>query len=120
MVRWLKWAFLAALGIVLLTIAIANRGPVTLRLLPEEMGTFLGVTWAFDVPLFLAVFAGIVGGLLIGFVWEWFREHKHRAAAATAQREAAKLGAEVTRLKAKDAQPADEVLALLEQPRKAG
>ena len=33
-----------------------------------------------ELPLFLVIFGGIVAGLLIGFVWEWFREHKHRVA----------------------------------------
>ena len=118
--RYLKFAFLGALGLILLTLALANRGAVTLRLLPEEMGAYLGVNWAVDVPLFLVVFGGIVAGLLIGFVWEWFREHKHRAAAAQARREAARLEREVTKLRETTASPEDEILALLEQPRKAG
>ncbi len=119
MIRYLKYAFLAALGLLLLVVALANREVVTLRLLPVEMGGFLGFNWAIDLPLFLVVFAGIVAGLLIGFVWEWLREHKHRAEAATAKREAAKLERQVSELKAKADEPKDEILALLEQPRKA-
>jgi putative membrane protein len=118
--RYLKFAFLGVLGLVLLTLALANRGAVTLRLLPEEMGSYLGVDWAVDLPLFIVVFGGIVAGLLIGFVWEWFREHKHRAAGAQARREAAKLEREVTKLRDTRASPEDEILALLEKPRKAG
>jgi uncharacterized integral membrane protein len=118
--RYLKFAFLAALGLILLTLALANRGAVTLRLLPEELGTYVGVNWAVDLPLFLVVFGGIVAGLLIGFVWEWFREHKHRAAAAEARREAVRLEREVTKLRETAASPEDEILALLEKPRKAG
>lgn len=120
MMRYLRYAFWIVVGLALLVIALGNRGTVTLRLLPEEMGAFLGINWAIDLPLFLVVFAGIVMGLLIGFVWEWLREHKHRAAAASAQREARKLEREVTRLRATGAEPQDEVLALLDQPRKAG
>ena len=120
MIRVLNYIFLGVVGLGLLVLALANRGMVTLRLLPEEMGAFLGLTWAIQLPLFLVVFGGVVLGLLVGFVWEWLREHKHRAAAAEAKRKAAKLEREVSRLKVKQDEPEDDVLALLEQPRKAG
>lgn len=120
--KYLKYAFLAALALVLLTLALANRGTVTLRLLPEELGAFAGINWAMDLPLFLVVMIGVVLGLLIGFVWEWLREHKHRAAAAEARRQAARFEREVSQLKAEQAGGTDdEVLALLEaRPRRAG
>ncbi|MCB2137471.1 MAG: LapA family protein [Rhodobacteraceae bacterium] len=112
--RFLRLIFLIGLGIVLLAVASANRGPVTLRLLPEELGGLLGLSWSVDLPLFLVVFAGIVAGLGIGFVWEWFREAKHRAAASQHRREAGRLKQEVNRLKSDQRGPADEVLALLD------
>ena len=113
--RYLKWAFLGLLAIALLTVALANREPVLLRLLPDSMGSFLGLTWAISVPLFVPVFGGIVAGLLIGFVWEWFREHKHRAEATAQKREKARLEREVERLREKEPRTEkDEVLALLE------
>ncbi|MDH5453185.1 MAG: LapA family protein [Paracoccaceae bacterium] len=112
--RTLRLIFLAVLGIALLAVASANRTPVTLRLLPEEMDNFLGFGWAMDVPLFLVIFTGIVAGLGIGFVWEWLREAKIRAAASQHRREAGRLKQEVSRLRAENATPQDEVLALLE------
>ena len=118
--RTLRIAFLGLLGLALLVVALANRGSVSLRLLPEEMGAFLGFGWAIEMPLFLVVFAGIAAGLLIGFVWEWFREHKHRVAATAARREAAKFEREVNKLKIENPDPQDEILALLEKPRRAG
>lgn len=114
MLRMLRLLFLAILGIALVAVASANRAPVTLRLLPEEMDAFLGFGWSVEVPLFLAIFAGIVAGLGIGFVWEWFREAKHRAAASQHKREAGRLEREVSRLRAEKAEPEDEVLAILE------
>lgn len=119
MLRILRLLFLALLGIALIAVASANRDLVTLRLLPEEMDQFIGIGWSVELPLFLAIFAGIVAGLGIGFVWEWFREAKHRAAATQHKREAGRLEREVSRLKAEKAEPEDEVLALLEG-RKAG
>lgn len=114
MLRYLRLAFLALLGLFLLVVAMANRGPVTLRLLPEEMGLALGLSRAVDLPLFLVIFGGIVIGLGIGFVWEWFREAKHRSAASQKSREVARLEREVSRLRDEKAEPRDEVLALLE------
>lgn len=120
MIRYAKYLFLGILGLCLLTLALANRSSVTLRLLPEEVGAFLGFSGTINLPLFLVVFAGIIIGLLIGFVWEWLREHKHRAAASTAKRQAAKLEREVVKLREEKDDPEDEILALLEEPRKAG
>lgn len=114
MLRFLRFLFLALLAIALVAVASANLQVVTLRLLPAEMDTFLGVSWSIEVPLFLAIFAGIVAGLGIGFVWEWFREAKHRAAATEHRREAGRLEREVKRLKDARAEPEDEVLAILE------
>ena len=112
--KYLKYALLGLLLIVLVTIALANSTPVTLRLLPAEMAGFLGLTWEITLPLFLVVFAGLAGGVLIGFVIEWFREHKFRARARRERREKERLAREMTRLKQPAPGRGDDVLALLE------
>jgi uncharacterized integral membrane protein len=114
MLRALRLIFLALLGLVLLTVAFANRATVPLHLLPTDMAVFLGTDLTVELPLFLVIFGGIVAGLAIGFVWEWFREARHRQAAAAQRREVTQLTREVSALRAKDARPADDVLALLE------
>ena len=114
MLRFLRLIFLAVLAIALVAVASANRDTVTLRLLPEELDAYLGIDWSLELPLFLVIFAGIVAGLAIGFVWEWFREAKHRSALSQHKREASRLEREVSRLKATKAEPEDDVLALLE------
>jgi uncharacterized integral membrane protein len=114
MLRFIRLAFLVVLGIVLLTIAFANRAPVGVRLLPEDIAGFMGYDWTFQLPLFLVVFASIIAGLGLGFIWEWFREAKHRQAATLHKRSVAKLEREVSRLRETKAEPQDEVLALLE------
>jgi lipopolysaccharide assembly protein A len=54
--------------------------------------------------------------VLIGFVWEWFREAGHRATASQKSREVARLERELAVLKdATSVPPKDEVLALLEK-----
>ncbi|MDD8022222.1 MAG: LapA family protein [Paracoccaceae bacterium] len=112
--KLLRLAFLGVLALVLIALALANRDLVTLRALPPEAGDFLGFSWTVQLPMFLVIFAGILLGLLIGFVWEWLREHKIRSHAVKVTRKAATLEREVDRLKAKSEGPKDEVLALLD------
>lgn len=114
--RYIKYGFLAILAILLVTITMANRQVVTLSLLPGEMASFSGLDFAVELPLFLVVMLGIVGGLLIGFVWEWLRETKHRSEATVKAREARRLAREVEALKTDKmkAEGQDEVLALLD------
>jgi uncharacterized integral membrane protein len=119
MIRFLRLVLLGLLAILLVTVAMANRTVVPVNLLPADMGQFLGFNASLQMPLFLAIFGGIVAGLLIGFVWEWFREYKHRSSASTSAREVARLEREVTRLRDKTAEAEDEVVALLDR-RKAG
>lgn len=113
--RYIRYAFLTALALSLITVALANRGFVTVRLLPEGVSAFVPLPNSLELPLFVIIFGGIVAGLLIGFVWEWFREHKGRAEGARARRDVKSLEREVTRLKGSAADEKDEILALLDK-----
>ena len=113
MIRYLRYAFLAALAVILVTVAVANRGPVELRLLSDGLSDLVGVNSTITLPLFVVIFGGIVAGLLIGFIWEWFREHRVRVEASTNRREKERLEKEVSRLRKGDGSK-DDVLALLE------
>lgn len=116
MIRYLRLLLLAVLGLILLTVALANRAPVLVRLLPDDMAALTGLTWAMELPLFLVILGGILAGVLIGFVWEWFREHGHRATASQKSREVARLERELAVLKdSSSVPPKDEVLALLDK-----
>ncbi|MBL9049787.1 MAG: LapA family protein [Tabrizicola sp.] len=116
MIRYLRLIFLGLVGIGLLTVALANRAPVVVRLLPEDLAALTGLTWAMELPLFLIIFGGIIAGVLIGFVWEWFREHGHRATASRKSREVARLERELAVLRdSTSVPPKDEVLALLDK-----
>jgi lipopolysaccharide assembly protein A len=119
MLRNLRYVLIALLGLCLLTVALANRAPVNVRLLPDDMAAFLGLSVSANLPLFLIIFAGIVAGLMIGFVWEWLREAKHRTAASTKSREVARLERELALLQDTKAGPEDDILALLDG-KKAG
>ena len=112
--RYIRYAFLAILAIILICVALANRDIVTLALLPSGLAGIFGTNFQAQLPLYVVIFASILFGLLVGFVWEWLREHKHRAEARRNAREAGKLEREVRRLKGEKHQGKDDVLALLE------
>jgi len=112
---YIRLAFLLVLGAVLISVSLANRDLVTLQLMPQDLGDLAGFNLAISLPLFVVVLGGIAAGLIIGFVWEWLREHKHRRDAGVKTREVRKLEREVTRLKDQKNEGKDEVLAILDE-----
>jgi uncharacterized integral membrane protein len=119
MIRTFRYVLIVLLGLALLTVALANRAPVAVRLVPDDVAAFLGLSMSAELPLFLIIFAGIVAGLMIGFVWEWLREAKHRTTASTKSREVARLERELAALRGTTTDTDDDILALLDG-RKAG
>lgn len=115
MMRYIRYGFLAILGIVLISVSLANRQIVQLQLMPDALSELLGFNLSTSLPLFLVVLGGIVAGLVIGFLWEWLREHKHRKDATVKKGEVRKLEREVKKLKKKQTEGQDDVLALLDE-----
>jgi uncharacterized integral membrane protein len=111
--RTVKLVLLALILIGIVVLALANREPVTLHLLPEGMARLMPVSR--QMPLFVVILLSVVLGMVIGYLFEWLREHKHRRRASANAREAAKLGREVDRLRRQSGKPEDDVLALLGQ-----
>ena len=111
---YIKYLFLTIVAIVLVVVAMANRDFVTIGLVPDEFATFVPIPNSYSLPLFLVILGGILVGLLIGFVWEYFREHKQRADAAARKRQLNKLEREVRGLREKTGEGRDDVLALLD------
>lgn len=115
--RYLRLSLLFLLGIALISLAMANRAVVSISALPADLAALLGVHWSVELPLFLVIFASIVTGLLIGFVWEWLREHKHRVAASRSGKMAAQLERELAVMRDATSVPKDDILALLDKPK---
>ena len=112
--RYIRYAFLATLAVVLIAVAFGNRDIVTLRLLPEEISGVVGWAWTIQLPLFIVVFVSIIAGLMVGFFWEWIREAGLRSEGARHKSEARQLKREVRKMKTEPAEPKDEILALLD------
>lgn len=114
--KTLRYAFWALVGLCLIIVGLANRDMVTLRAMPPALAEFLGISPDIQMPLFMAIFIGVALGLLIGFFWEWLREHRIRSHGRSKEREADALRREVADLRAKTGEGADDVLALLDGP----
>lgn len=104
---YLRFIWLALVGLVLLTLALANSGPVTVSLWPDTVTAFVGWGYALTLPLFVWLLGALVLGLVLGLVWEWLRERDIRAEAARARRNAV--------AKPETGQKQDDVLAILDQ-----
>ncbi|MFT4959021.1 MAG: putative integral membrane protein [Paracoccaceae bacterium] len=113
--RYIRYAFLGCLGIILVSVSIANRALVEIRLIPDALGELIGFNMGFSLPLFVVILLGIAAGLVIGFIWEWLREYKQRRTGSTSARTVRKLEREVTKLKGEKHQGKDEVLVILEE-----
>ena len=113
--RYLRHLVLGFITVGLVVVALANRDSVTLTFIPEALGDLIGFNRQVKVPLFTVMFLGVGAGLLIGFVWEWLREMKHRNAAKSDNRQVVRLEREITKLKSGTAQGQDGVLELLDE-----
>ncbi|MEM8571623.1 MAG: LapA family protein [Pseudomonadota bacterium] len=110
--RILKLLLLAIILVALVVLGLANRGAVTLNLLPEQLAHLLPGA-AIQLPLFVVILGAVLVGLVLGYILEYLREHKHRRRANEKQREATSLNREVAQLRRETNRPKDDVLAVL-------
>lgn len=115
MLTYLRYGALTIIAVILLTIALANRTVITVKLLPDALAGVLGFNLSMTLPLFIILGLAIGFGLLLGFVWEWLREHGYRSEASRARREAEALRADLKRVETIAPQTRkDDVLAVLD------
>ncbi|MBD9528632.1 MULTISPECIES: LapA family protein [Paracoccus] len=113
--RVIRLSLLLVLAVVLILVALANRDPITVNLVPEGLARFTNGQWSLTAPAFLALFVAMVFGLIVGLVWEWLRESGQRSEAKARARELARLERELGDLRRTHAKPKDEVLAILDE-----
>jgi len=113
-VRYLKYLFLIVVALAAVLLAIANRGPVTLRWLPEGMTVpgAEGIPTEVSLPIYIAIFLAVFLGILVGLVLEMLRESEHRKKERLYRKEAERLDAENRRLAAKAGEEDDDILGL--------
>ncbi|KIN73577.1 lipopolysaccharide assembly protein LapA domain-containing protein [Sulfitobacter guttiformis] len=113
--RYVRYLCIATFAVALISVALANRGIVTLQVLPVEVSGLFAVNPSIELPLFVVILGSILAGLMVGFVWEWVREYGERAEAAKQAREMRRLQRELAKLRAEKNEGKDEVLTLLDQ-----
>ncbi len=115
MMAYVRYAFAAVVALIFVTVAVANRSIIEVKLLPDTLAALVGGNVGIQLPLFLVLGLAIGAGLLLGFVWEWFREHAYRAEAAQLRREKEAMRSELKRVEKVAPQTRkDDVLALVE------
>ena len=112
--RYIRYAVWGVLAVVLVSVSLANRGLVSLKLMPEALAELVGFNPSITLPLFVVVLGGLALGVALGYVLEYLREHKHRRDVRVKHGEVKKLSREVKRLKRQKHEGKDEVLALLD------
>ena len=113
MLRLIKYAILCIIALALITVAMANMGPMTLKLLPDGLPFSDDPRLVLTMPVFLVILITFFAGLSFGFIWEWLREAKQRSTAKIERRERERLEQEVKKV-APPAKTGDDVLAILE------
>lgn len=117
MIRYIRYVFLGLFGLILISLALANRTTVEVNLLTPDLSALFGVNWSLQIPMFLVIFGSIILGLLTGFIWEWLREYKFRKVAGVKTRQVSKLERELAAMQDARSLPKDDVLAILERPK---
>jgi uncharacterized integral membrane protein len=89
--------FVLPFAIVVIVLAVANRGPVTLSLDPIAQQNSI---YTLTLPLFVVLLGTLMVGIIIGGLASWVAQGRHRKAERRFRREAEGLRAEAERLKA--------------------
>ena len=102
MVSFLKALLLFPFAILVVLLAVANRGPVTLSLDPFSREA---PEIALNVPLFAVIFGAVMLGVVIGGIGAWLAQGKHRRAERQYKREARRLRADTGRTRPVSSSP---------------
>ncbi len=97
MKRVLQWLILVPLAIVGVAFAVANRQIVTVSFDPFAMHPSEQIE--VKAPLFVVLVLALAAGVLVGGLFTWFGQGKHRRASREAQSEMARLRSDIERMK---------------------
>ncbi|HSP26046.1 MAG TPA: LapA family protein [Saliniramus sp.] len=103
MTGFIKALILVPIGFLVILLAIANRGDVTISFDPFST---VDPMLAYTLPLWLALFAALFLGVIVGGVAAWLVQAKHRKAERQYKREADSLRREVESARAATTTPA--------------
>ena len=91
--RVLAWAIAAAVALILIAFAVANRGPVSISVEP--------LPYVLDIPIWALAVGALAVGFLAGALVRWLLDHKLRRTARRGRRHARALEQELARAREK-------------------
>ncbi|MEW9807426.1 lipopolysaccharide assembly protein LapA domain-containing protein [Mesorhizobium sp. ZMM04-5] len=86
--RFVLIAVFVPLAIILVALAVANRGVVSFTVDPFNPGN-PALTW--QMPLFVLLFAAVVAGMVVGSLTTWWKQGRYRRLARLRGQEAETL-----------------------------
>lgn len=89
MKRALRWLVLLPVAVVAIAFAVANRQYVDISFNPFESPQTQGP--GIEAPLFLVIILSVAAGVLIGGIFTWFAQGRHRRALRETRDELARL-----------------------------
>ncbi|MGI9482699.1 MAG: lipopolysaccharide assembly protein LapA domain-containing protein [Hyphomicrobiales bacterium] len=96
MKKFLSWLIWLPVAIIFIVIALANKHKVTFSLDPTSQNDPI---FAFELPLFLLLFATLILGIIFGGIGAWLNQSKWRRAARDARYEMNQIRTEVSSLR---------------------
>jgi uncharacterized integral membrane protein len=91
--RILAWVIAAAVAIVVIAFAVANRGPVAISVAPFP--------YRLDIPIWALAVGALAVGFLSGALVRWLLDHKLRRAARRGRRRTRALEKDLARAREK-------------------
>jgi uncharacterized integral membrane protein len=88
--KFIAFAVLVPLAIIIVMFAVANREVITVSFDPFDSAH---PAFALKMPLFVLIFVLVALGVVVGGIAAWLRQHKWRARARRAEAEARDLRA---------------------------
>jgi uncharacterized integral membrane protein len=88
--KFVTFAILIPLAVVIVMFAVANRETITVSFDPFDMAH---PAYALKLPLFILIFVLVGVGVVVGGIAAWLRQHKWRMRARRAEAEARELRA---------------------------
>ncbi len=112
MKRVAAFLILIPIGIIIISLAVANRQEVVVAI-PPQIGD--APLYTFTLPLFALVFGAVIVGLVVGGFATWIRQGKHRKRAREQKVKASKMEFEAK----KQTERADALVETLTSEQKA-
>ncbi len=94
--RTLAFLLIIPIAVVLVLLAIANRGPVTLSLDPFSKAA---PALSFTAPLFVFLLLAVMTGVFLGGVATWLKQGRHRRLERQYRKDAERYRSETEQLK---------------------